>query len=141
MIPEFIKNFDDNRNVIKRHLKKRIDESEYNSIDYLDIVEEVLMAICDYEPVDSSSNYGIPNYNRITVIDDGDCQGTLLFVIPENCYQPSEYYYVKVGYGSCSGCDTLLWVLECYKYNKEKALEDLMTLALHVFQGLKKLEG
>lgn len=45
----------------------------------------------------------------ITEIDDGDYQGTLLYVIPSNTYQPSEYEYLMtyIGYGSCSGCDLL----------------------------------
>jgi hypothetical protein len=49
------------------------------------------------------------NAERITEIDNGDYQGTLLFVIPEAGYQPTEYEYLItfVGYGSCSGCDTL----------------------------------
>lgn len=47
--------------------------------------------------------------DKITVIDDGDYQGTLLFMIPRDTYQPSEYDYLLTytGYGSCSGCDTL----------------------------------
>lgn len=47
--------------------------------------------------------------NHITEVDDGDYQGTLLFVIPFNRWQPSEgeYLMTYVGYGSCSGCDTL----------------------------------
>jgi len=46
---------------------------------------------------------------NITVVDDGDYQGTQLFLIPEDTYQPFEYQYLMtyVGYGSCSGCDTL----------------------------------
>lgn len=48
-----------------------------------------------------------PHPERIHQIDDGDYQGTLIFVIGAGGYQPSRYWYVKVGYGSCSGCDTL----------------------------------
>ena len=46
---------------------------------------------------------------HITVIDDGDYQGTLLFLIPFKTYQPSEYEYIMsyIGYGSCAGCDAL----------------------------------
>ena len=45
----------------------------------------------------------------ITEIDNGDYQGTLLYLIPFEGYQPSESEYLMtyVGYGSCSGCDTL----------------------------------
>lgn len=46
---------------------------------------------------------------KITVIDNGDYQGTLLFLIPKNTYQPSEYEYLMtyIGYGSCCCCDYL----------------------------------
>lgn len=49
------------------------------------------------------------DYNNITCIDNGDYQGTLLYLIPKNTYQPAEYQYLMtyVDYGSCSGCDTL----------------------------------
>lgn len=45
----------------------------------------------------------------ITTVDNGHYQGTLLFVIPFDTYQPSEYEYIMtyIGYGSCSGCDAL----------------------------------
>lgn len=51
---------------------------------------------------------------NITVVDNGDYQGTLLFLIPRDTYQPSEdeYLMTYVGYGSCSGCDTLQAIQE-----------------------------
>ncbi len=77
---------------------------------------------------------------RIHEIDDGDYQGTLVFVIGATGYQPSTYWYVKVGYGSCSGCDTLQ---DIRNYDSEpptpKQVEDYMTLALHIAQGIKKM--
>lgn len=52
--------------------------------------------------------------DNITQVDNGDYQGTLLFLIPMDTYQPSEYEYLMtyVGYGSCSGCDTLMAIQE-----------------------------
>ena len=49
------------------------------------------------------------NLSAIYEIDDGDYQGTILYIIPFNTYQPNEHEYLMtyVGYGSCSGCDTL----------------------------------
>lgn len=46
---------------------------------------------------------------KITSIDNGDYQGTIVFVIPFNTYQPSCYEYLMtyIGYGSCSYCDAL----------------------------------
>ena len=47
---------------------------------------------------------------------------------------------MKVGYGSCSGCDTLEGIRH---YNDDKPTEeqvrDYMTLALHIVQGMKRM--
>src|SRR5688572_8003061 len=74
--------------------------------DYQDIVAAVI------EVINPDDDYGLPNKNKIHAIDDGDYQGTLLCVIPAVGYQPDDYWYVKVGYGSCSGCDTLQAISE-----------------------------
>lgn len=46
---------------------------------------------------------------KITVVDDGHYQGTLLFFIPKKTYQPSagEYLLTYIEYGSCPVCDAL----------------------------------
>lgn len=77
---------------------------------------------------------------RIHCIDDGNYQGTLVFVIAEKGYQPGDYWYVKVSYGSCSGCDTLE-AIRGYLDNTPDAdqVDQYMTLALHIVQGLKKM--
>lgn len=84
--------------------------------------------------------YGKPDPTRITEINDGEYQGTLVYVIGENGYQPSTYWYVKVGYGSCSGCDTLE-AIRVYADDPPTAEQanDYLTLALHIVQGLKKM--
>ena len=58
------------------------------------------------DPELSDYNWDTEN---ITEIDNGAYQGTLLYIIPRDTYQPSEYDYLMtcVGYGSCSGCDSL----------------------------------
>lgn len=69
---------------------------------------------------------------NITVIDNGDYQGTLLFLIPKDTYQPSEYEYLMtyVGYGSCSYCDTLQSIQDWGddKPLTPKQVEDFMKL-------------
>lgn len=83
-----------------------------------------------------------PDPERIHRIDDGDYQGTLLFVIGARGYQPSTYWAVKVGYGSCSGCDTYQAVRE---YNNdpptEEQAKEYLTMAIHVLQGLTLIGG
>lgn len=96
-------------------------------------VIEIIAGDEDYEEV--------PDPERIHTIDDGDYQGTLLFVVAAKGYQPSDYWYVKVGYGSCSVCDTFKAIRD-YDSDppKPEQTEQYLTLALHVVQGLKKLE-
>ena len=98
--------------------------------DYKDIVKTVIKAISD------KNQYDDPDYNRIHEINDGDYQGTLLYVIGSKGYQPSDYWFVKVSYGSCSGCDTMQAIAD----SNEDQAEQYWTLALHVCQGLKKME-
>lgn len=87
-----------------------------------------------------ADEYSKPDQTRIYEIDDGDYQGTLVYVIGAEGYQPSDYWYVKVGYGSCSGCDTLQ-AIRGYTDEKptEEQIKDYMTLALHIVQGIKKM--
>lgn len=89
---------------------------------------------------DASDEYTKPDPERIHEIDDGDYQGTLVYVIGATGYQPSDYWYVKVSYGSCSGCDTLESI-RGYKYSKPDAdqVKQYMLLALHVIQGMREM--
>lgn len=68
---------------------------------------------------------------NVTEIDNGYYQGTLLFLIPRDTYQPAEYDYLMtyVGYGSCSGCDTLQAIQDCGEGKlNESQVKDFMTL-------------
>lgn len=128
MIAEFINRFEENKASIRAHFEaKHPDE-------YKDIVEAVIRA------VSSDDEYATPDASRIHTIDDGDYQGTLVFVIASKGYQPSDYWYVKVGYGSCSGCDTLQAISE-YSSDPptESQVAQYMTLATHILQGLKRM--
>jgi hypothetical protein len=109
---------------------------------YEDIVKQVIELI-------GSDDHGIlgyggqPDPDCIHVINDGDYQGTLLFVIAAKGYQPSTYWYVKVGYGSCSGCDTYQSIRDSGGWNDtptEEQVRDYMTLALHIIQELKLMD-
>jgi hypothetical protein len=85
---------------------------------------------------------GVIDPDRIHEIDDGDYQGTLVFVIGAHGYLPVDYWYVKISYGCCSGCDTLESIRSVCPYEEnptEEQIADYMTLALHIVQGLKKM--
>lgn len=132
MIKEFVQAFEDNIARVRRAFCEHCPE------DYKQIVCEVVKAINNYE----EKKYGYPYPDNIHVINDGDYQGTLVFVIPEFDYQPMEYWYVRVAYGSCSGCDTLQGIGWWHPNNPTKQqLDDVMMLALHVVQGLRKMGG
>jgi hypothetical protein len=87
------------------------------------------------------AEYSHPDPDRIHEIDDGDYQGTLVFVVAATGYQPSRYWYVKVGYGSCSGCDTLQSICD-YSSGPPttEQIDQYMTLALHVVQRFKEMQ-
>lgn len=94
--------WDKNRDLLRAALEEG---EEFNECNYKDLVK------LSFEKIFNTNIY--PNYElnlkRITEIDDGDYQGTLLYVIPFDTYQPDEkeYLVTYVNYGSCSGCDTL----------------------------------
>lgn len=88
---------------------QKMDASYRGSISYEDLVKMMFNTVWN----NNDSPDFIVNTEDIAIIDHGDYQGTLLFVIPFATYQPSEgeYLMTYVGYGSCSGCDTLQGIL------------------------------
>jgi hypothetical protein len=77
---------------------------------------------------------------QVTQLDHGDYQGTMVFIVPDESYQPyvDDYIYTHVYYGSCAGCDTLEAIRDDYE-NKEQQAKDLHTLCLHLLQRCKRL--
>lgn len=124
MIQEFVDRFMQKT----EELRAKFTAAEPDS--YADVVQAVVEMITDDE-------YGAICPDRIHEIDDGEYQGTLLYVIASKDYQPDDYWVVYVNYGSCSGCDTLQSIQECPE--AEERVNDYMTLALHIVQGLKKI--
>lgn len=88
--------------------------------------------------VGGDDEYGLPDPKRIHVIDDGDYQGTYLFIIGAGGYQPSTYWSVFVHYGSCSGCDSLQAALYDDD-DKDEITRQVMLLALHIVQEMKEI--
>lgn len=126
MINKFVDRWEQRKEFIRAKFAKKHPDN------YTEVVKNVIEELHDdndYESIDPT---------RITVIDHGDYQGTLLFVIAASGYTPSTYWAVKVYYGSCSGCDTLERIKG---YSDETPTEDqvreYMILAMHIVQGLK----
>lgn len=135
MIQEFVQAWERNKHELEAKFQQKHPE------DYEEIVRGVVEILRPEE-----DEYGGPDPTRVTSIDHGDYQGTLVFVIAETGYQPSTYWYVTVNYGSCSGCDTLQAIH--FSYDEEDSpiptpnqVSQYMTLALHIVQRLKLMDG
>lgn len=120
-------------------LKKDIEMNiqKYQDYDYKDILKKIIEIVLngdrDHDLYDREFNA-----DAITVIDDGDYQGTQVFIFPKECYQPedTEYIGTSVYYGSCSGCDTLLDA-QMMDDGEEEFVRDIMTLSLHMVQKMR----
>lgn len=135
MLKYCLKKWDANKGVLEERLKSN---AKLNECDYEYLVKMVVECILnqgeDLEKWDTEN---------ITVVDNGDYQGTLLFLIPLDAYQPCEYEYLitYVGYGSCSGCDALESI-QSLTYSDEpptaSQLSDYMTLCKDIVTNIIK---
>jgi len=135
MISSIIEQWENNKSKLENYFRTT---DQYEYCGYKQIVEK-LFELC----ITNADEHCGFNIERMTVIDDGDYQGTKLFIIPKDTYQPSvdDYITTHTYYGSCSGCDTLQSICG-YDYGlpTEEQVKLYMTLALHLVQKLKWLE-
>ena len=136
MLKEFVERWDKYKDNLENYFRNTKQE-EYNT--YEKIVELLFEKIINQE----ETEYHLFSTDNMTVIDDGDYQGTQIFVIPLDTYQPNvtDYIVTNTYYGSCSGCDTLKSINN-YDYDElpnEEQIEDYMQLALHLLQKCKWL--
>lgn len=112
----------------KDTLEKELETKGYEWLERCEYKDLVKM-VCDYilTPMNDGS-YEIDS-EHITEIDNGSYQGTLLYMIPFDTYQPneSEYLMTYVGYGSCCGCDTLQGI-QADMNEDDLCINDFMTL-------------
>lgn len=131
MIQEIIKQWEENKYKLEEYFKET-KQSEYS--DYKEIVKALF-----YHCIPQADEYSGWNLEKMTVIDDGDYQGTQIFIIPKDTYQPSaeDYIVTDTYYGSCSGCDTLQSISSYnYELPTDSQVKEYMTLALHLVQKL-----
>ena len=132
MIKYCIEKWDKNKDLLRstldnnkllNHVLNKNDDDPLEYLEYKDLVKLTVMFILNDE--------NEWNENKIKEIDDGDYQGTLLYLIPEDTYQPnsSEYLMTFVEYGSCSACDTLQEI-QCFldTRSRNESIDDLMNL-------------
>jgi hypothetical protein len=106
--------------------------------DYTSLVKSVMEVLSG---VPEDWPHSSPDPERITVIDHGHYQGTLLYIVADKGYQPDDYWSIFVDYGSCSGCDTLESIRN---YDDtpptEEQVGEYWTLMLHIVQSMKPLK-
>lgn len=104
MLKYCLKKWDENKGVLEQELRTN---PTLNDCAYIDLVKLVVKYILNSNVKPYSE--ALWDIEHITEIDNGNYQGTLLFLIPQDTYQPAEHEYLMtfVAYGSCSGCDTL----------------------------------
>lgn len=107
MIKEFVSAWDTNKDKLSEYIASHKQE-DYDS--YEKIVKMLFEQVIN--PYMKAHDKATFNIEKVHEIDDGYYQGTLLYMIPAEKYQPSYWEYVAtyVYYGSCSGCDTLLGI-------------------------------
>lgn len=134
MIKEFIDKWQKDKDKLEEYLRTT-PQSEYST--YRALLEKTIELVLNGECGDEFSDLDI---KRITEIDDGDYQGTLVYMIPKCKYQPSadDYVVTYVWYGSCSGCDTLLSI-SSYKDGlpTKSQVNKYMLLCLHMIERMK----
>ena len=136
MIEEFVKYWEAHKDNLKLWFEGKLVDGEEPT--YKDIVVAI---------VDNVFNADDDNYasfsTDVVELDDGDYQGTKIFIIHRDAYEPDldDYYYTSDYYGSCGGCDTLLRIYETVQDDKEK-VKLLMNVALNLLQRFHKfLDG
>lgn len=136
MIDCVMKAWDKNSDKLKAVLQSKFNGIGLYNYGYDDLIRWTLETIFDDDSESLYTNY--PMHNLITEVDYGDYQGTRVYIIGGNGYQPgiSNHYYTHTYYGSCSGCDTLQSII----YDDiDTRIDGLFTLCLHLMQKLKRL--
>lgn len=136
MIKNLVKSWENHKHELEMDILAN--EKEYRHAEYDELVEKLIHFIFNTEEMLGDSTYYKYNMNANNTIDDGDYQGTRIFFINRDSYQPSETDYIVtfVYYGSCTSCDALQGAQSCYL---EMMKDDLMTLFLHMIQKAKYL--
>ena len=126
-----IRLWDEYKGLLEQHIK----QTNQEEIEYEFLVKLIVKEIINRGEIEYDAD-------KITVIDNGDYQGTQIFIIPRDIYQPeAEWYLVTYAeYGSCSGCDTIIGI-KGYEGGlpDEEQVKDYMTLCLHLIQRMKPL--
>lgn len=113
------------------------EDKNINKCDYPYLVGLVLEYILN--PFLRGKSFGL-NTDAVTVVDNGNYRGTLLFIIPFDTYEPSEQEYMITYccYGGCSCCDTLQSIRDfgSNELPTENQVRDYMILCLDLVRNM-----
>ena len=138
MIKQAVRKWDANKHNLE-HYFRTTKQLEYSN--YVDIVMKVFDLVINVGEMEVDEY--VYATDKMTVIDDGHYQGTQIFIIPRDTYQPDvdDYIMTDTYYGSCSGCDTLQAIPDFgWEFPSEEQVKEYMTLALHLIQKLRPLQ-
>ena len=132
MIQKYMTVFLDQQAQVKALLAE---EKEWYIEGYKKIAAIIVLVLAEHcKPYDHEAPVLDPE--RIQEIDWGDYQGTLLYIVGAEGYQPSTFFSMVVSYGSCSGCDTLQSVLD-----EDDPIPGLFDLARNMLSSIHKIQG
>ena len=135
MINSIIEQWDLNNHNLKQYFEST-EQREY--CDYKEILSLIFELVV--EKVDKDGVSFTIQKENIRTIDDGEYEGTLIYIIPIDrpFIDVSDYLITDNYYGSCSGCDALLSISDCEsKKPNEIQVKEYMTIALHLVQKLR----
>ena len=135
MIQEIIKRWEENKYKLEEYFSTTKQEKFAS---YEAIVQKIFELVINSD----EDSYERFNINKMTVIDDGDYQGTQIFIIPKDTYQPNidDYLITHTYYGSCSGCDVIEGIRNYSSgLPTEQQVKEYMILALHLVQKMKRI--
>ena len=135
MIQEIIKKWEENKYKLEEYFSTTKQEKFAS---YEAIVQQIFELVINSD----EDSYERFNVNKMTVIDDGYYQGTQIFIIPKDTYQPNidDYLITHTYYGSCSGCDVIEGIRNYSSgLPTEQQVKEYMILALHLVQKMKRI--
>lgn len=127
----------------EKHLEEVIrNSSDHEHWSYADLVKLIVKEVFNHGEIHGDLVWATED-DDIVEIDHGNYQGTLLYLIHIDTYQPDHYEYLisSVWYGSCCVCDTLQRIQSDGDYDElptEEQVNDYITLCRHIVTSFKK---
>lgn len=127
----------------EKHLEEVIrNSSDHENWSYADLVMLIVKEVFNHGEIHNGVIWATEE-GDIIQIDHGVYEGTLLYLIHIDTYQPDDYEYLigSVRYDSCYACDTLRRIQSYGNWGKsptEEQVQDYMTLCRHIVTSFKK---